>query len=198
MTMPDELYCVKDTMKVGQGIPEGLPGYPHVLLLSGTGRNCGKTTAACRLIHKVRDEGKVIAVKISPHFHGVDYPASLAEKCGDYVIYPENRTDRPKDSSRMLAAGAASVYYIQARNECLLEAWSALSSWLEPGTPTIVEAGGLRQLIDPGVSLLLRHKEQQSRKDNTTGAYTMVITGMQELDSTIKKINFRNGGWMID
>ena len=171
--------------------------HPHVLLLSGTGRNCGKTTAACRLIRKVSDEEKVTAIKISPHFHEVDYPTILAKRFGDYAIYKENRQDRPKDSSRMLAAGADTVYYVQARNECLQEVWSVISGWLDPGKPVIIEAGGLQRLIRPGILFLLRHGDPYKPPTERIDADNYIIAHFEELDSIIRKVIFNNGRWLI-
>jgi hypothetical protein len=171
--------------------------YPNVLLISGSGRDTGKTTLACQLIRKICREEKVTAIKISPHFHEVDYPEALAKQHGDYAIYLERRSDRPKDSSRLLAAGAGTVYYVQARDNCLSDLWSVLYGWLDPQAPIIVESGGLHRLIRPGISISLRHADRDRRKHQSSDADIDIITSLEQLNSSIGRIIFRNGMWML-
>ena len=44
----------------------------NILTISGTGKNVGKTSLACRIIHRLSATHKLTAVKISPHFHWIE------------------------------------------------------------------------------------------------------------------------------
>ena len=41
----------------------------NMVLVSGSGRNCGKTTVACNLITQLSENEFVYGLKITPHFH---------------------------------------------------------------------------------------------------------------------------------
>jgi len=43
--------------------------YPNILLVSGNGRNSGKTTLACKIIERFSKDHEITGLKISPHFH---------------------------------------------------------------------------------------------------------------------------------
>jgi hypothetical protein len=68
----------------------------------------------------------------------------------NYVV-AEDKSLTDKDSSRMLQAGAHRSYYIQARNEHLLEAFGQLLAELDISQPVVVESGGLYDFIEPSV-----------------------------------------------
>ena len=106
--------------------------HSNILTISGTGRNVGKTSLACRIIHKLGRDQRLTAIKISPHFHTVDYPMPLTEKPGAYSLYKEDRKDSGKDSSKMLAAGADQVFYIQTGDDHLNDAWKTGHSGVSP------------------------------------------------------------------
>ena len=56
------------------------PYHPNILTIAGTGRNVGKTTLACSIIKKMALNARITAIKITPHFHKVDYQAMLIKK----------------------------------------------------------------------------------------------------------------------
>ncbi|NJO68933.1 MAG: molybdopterin-guanine dinucleotide biosynthesis protein B [Bacteroidetes bacterium] len=96
---------------------------PNLLLISGTGRNSGKTSLACAIIQKFAAFRPIIAIKIAPHFHEQDQIENYTYKTAEYFITEETRKDTGKDSSRMLAAGAAKSYYITTHDDHLLNAF---------------------------------------------------------------------------
>ncbi len=73
----------------------------NILQISGSGRNCGKTTLGCALIAAF-PALRWIAVKLTPHAHPLDpSPQSSVSS----VAAPAN-----KDTSRFCAAGAIEAY----------------------------------------------------------------------------------------
>jgi hypothetical protein len=127
--------------------------WPNVILVSGTGRNVGKTTLCCRLIREWAAKQDVIAIKITSHQHPVkDNCFYRSEEC---VISEEFRTDTGKDTARMLESGAKRVFYVQTQYDTLKEAWSLLKQYLPRDTKLIIESAALRELIKPGKFIIL-------------------------------------------
>ena len=182
--------------------PPGKTYCPNILTVSGMGRKVGKTTLACSLIKKLSADSKVIGIKISPHFHEVDYHSSLTEKPQSFAVYEEDRSDRGKDSSYMLAAGADKVYYVQTRDEYLEEVWEFLTGLLGKDTPVIIESGRIHDLVQPGISLLLTLQDEHGQipkmeKINSQSDFSEVISEKESFGPIIDRIIYKNGRWII-
>lgn len=172
------------------------PYHSNILTISGTGRNVGKTTLSCGIIKKLGIDQKPTAVKISPHFHKVDYDNSISEDHEAFSIYKEDRYDREKDSSKMLAAGAVRVFYIQAKDNHLADVFRRLSQSIEKDMPVIIESGGIDEIIEPGLSILVTNKD--FKRSNTSGrSPRQLVTYFEHFDQIINKINFKEGNWEI-
>jgi len=61
---------------------------PNILLITGNGKNVGKTTLSCRIIENQNNEYDFIAVKISTHFHEYYYDDKIIFKNDDVIIIP--------------------------------------------------------------------------------------------------------------
>jgi len=170
---------------------------PNVLTISGTGRNVGKTTLACHIIEKMAIRQRITAVKISPHFHDVDYRESIIEMPGKYAVYQEDSSDRNKDSSRMLAAGANQVFYVQAQDDYLKDVWDALTDLHDVQFPVIIESGGMQEVMDPGISLLVTNSKQNTKKISDHPGTIKVIPGEEDFERMINKIGFYAGSWKM-
>lgn len=139
-----------------------MTSFDNLLLISGAGRKTFKTTFACELIRHHRNNG-VVGIKISSHFHTQSSGAlPWKEVPGQYEIYEEHNPDGPRDSNRMLNAGAKKVYYIQCKKEALAEAFQSLLAELAPGCPIVCESGGLADIVRPALHIALKG-------DGTTG-----------------------------
>jgi len=172
--------------------------HSNILTISGTGRNVGKTSLACRIIHKLARTQKLTAVKISPHFHKVDYPDTLFEQPGAYSLYRENKKDRDKDSSKMLAAGADPVYYVQTNDIHLGDAWKKLSELIGDDEPVVIESGGLKELLDPGLSIIITDPESKDGKNRKRSGHEQVQTGSGKFDLLINNISYSQGRWQLN
>jgi hypothetical protein len=171
------------------------PYHSNILTISGTGRNVGKTSLVCSIIHKFSQDQRLTAVKISPHFHPVDYPLPISEKPGAYSLYKENRIDRGKDSSKMLAAGADQVFYIQTGDSHLSTAWKKLSELLSSDAPMLVESGGLEDILKPGLSILVTSHGGMDIKNAGRTSNERIETRIEHFDQIINRIRFMNGSW---
>jgi hypothetical protein len=164
--------------------------HPNILIIHGDGRKSGKTTLACRLISQFQDNG-VIAIKICPHFHITEGLEMLASEQRVFEIYRENSVEGEKDSSRMLAAGAALVLYVQCSDKGLEAAWKELETMLPPDRPVIAESGGLGRLIRPGLAVLVAGSEQNKP---VSGTYD-VKTSLTEMKENMPALTFADGKW---
>ncbi len=172
--------------------------HSNILSISGTGRNVGKTSLACGIIHKLAGTQNLTAVKISPHFHKVDYLNALFEQPGAYSLYRENKKDRDKDSSKMLAAGADPVFYIQTNDMHLNDAWKKLSELIGDDEPVVIESGGLKELLDPGLSIIVMNPQNKDRKKKRRPGGEQVETRFGKFDLLIKNICFKGGSWQLN
>lgn len=137
---------------------------PNLLIIAGTGNKAGKTTLACRIIEKFRDRG-VVAVKITPHFHentpGLE---PVIEKPG-LSVYREKNRSTSKDTSRMLAAGAASAFFAKVTDDTLPEAFLEILKQMPEGAPVVCESPALRYYFDPGLFIVMKTLHADNQKD---------------------------------
>lgn len=149
-------------------------GLSNVLLIAGDGRNVGKTTLGCRIVSRISGEMKVVAVKVSPHFHPLTDSLEVLYHYESIVIGRETNRTSGKDSSRYLNAGAAEVYYVQCKDDGL----NILATWMKdnfaPSIPVICETGGLGTVIEPSYSIFMKSgtgNDEQSLVPNSETIY---------------------------
>ncbi len=165
------------------------------LIISGTGRNCGKTTLACSVVGQFRDLNPV-AVKISPHFHELDEEEDILLRTQDFVLIREHRiTD--KDSSRMLQAGAVESYYIQTADKAVPEVLSELVKRIGSDRPVICESGGLRRVVEPGLFIRMRHAGAGDKAGSDAVPEPDLQGEFQNIPEIIDRLTFNSGAWTI-
>lgn len=170
---------------------------PNWLLISGSGRNVGKTTLICSIIHQLSGLNPV-AVKISSHLHPLPENSDWIIRSEDFSVIRETNINS-KDSSKMLQSGAGTVFYAQGPDSRLPEILSAIYKYTE-NRPTICESGGLRRFIVPGVYLLIKGDENQL----IPGIENLEILADKVLKHTDlkpgefeKKLIYKNNCWII-
>jgi len=136
----------------------------NFMIVSGNGRNTGKTSFVCRIIRSVSKSHALTAIKVSPHLHAARNKEVIIVKNENFVLYEELDRNNSKDSSRMLRAGATKVFYIEAKDTHLKEALKALFENFHIEGPVICESGGLRSLIEPSLFILLNKAGQSEMK----------------------------------
>lgn len=176
-----------------------VPGqYKNLLIIAGTGRNSGKTTLACQVTDTFRQLSPV-AVKISPHFH--EPTAGLLEWHIEegFSIFTENHKEGNKDSSRMLGAGAAKVYYIVCRDEYIKKAFSMVFITLPAGKPVICESPSLAKYIDPGVLFIADSSLPGTKKDLPfeVGKADRVFQPLEK-EADLSGLRFTGGRWVFE
>lgn len=142
----------------------------RLIVITGYGRQSGKTTIACRLIKMLGPAG-VTAVKISPHFHEPQahlLPLPISSR--HYRIWQEMSGDTEKDSSRYLQAGASASYYIQTEENHAHKAFRRLMEKIPAQSAIVCESPSLAARITPDLLIVA-----PERKDVTTTAKTITI-----------------------
>ncbi len=129
--------------------------FKNILLISGTGRNCGKTTMACNIINLMHKKRNVFGLKITPHFHVTSQKQQLVDEGIGYKIFREIDTQSDKDSSRMLRAGAKEVYFIQCVDINLEGMYERMLKLIPAKTPVVCESGSFAKVFKPGLHILL-------------------------------------------
>jgi hypothetical protein len=171
--------------------------YNRLLIIAGTGRGSGKTTLTCLIIKHFRHLGP-LAIKISPHFHAPG--EGLVYLSGDekFNIYRESSLTGGKDSSRMLESGAWAVYYIQAYDSHVLEAFELLEGKLDPGRPVICESPSLARYAMPGVLFITDNDNVENKKDLGDMVH-MADRTINPLagETDLGGLDFSGGGWIF-
>lgn len=171
------------------------------MLVGGTGRNIGKTTAVEQFINKLSSEVPVVGVKVSnmiPHelsFHG-DH-TGVSEK--PFQILEEKETKGRKDSMRFLRAGAYRSFFVVCEDEFLEDAVLELERLLKPGDFVVCESNGLRKIIEPGIFVMIREHDTIINKKNLDFLLRSADEILPALNSDAwwefaEKIRIRNGG----
>lgn len=176
----------------------------NILLISGTGRDTGKTLLATKIIEKFSVMG-ITAIKVSPHFHSLQEQPLLLGIPKFFEVYEETNPIGQKDSSRMLKAGAIKVFYIQCNDKTLERVLSIMIMHLDKDMPIICESGALSKYIIPGIHVLMTpilRKNIGERiaivNDKKMPIGTPNITlNLSNYNTFIKKIKFENGNWYL-
>ncbi len=85
----------------------------NLIIIGGTGQNVGKTEFVCRLIRKIARRYRVVGLKasaIKPQRTRTGGEAN--ERSDEKLLYKEINSSSHKDTSRMLRAGAESVFFL--------------------------------------------------------------------------------------
>jgi len=175
--------------------------YKNILLIAGTGQNVGKTLFASQVIAQQAKDFPVISIKIAPHFHRLNPDAHIIEKGPDYCIIKEINADGNKDSHRFLNAGSKEVYYIQCMDNKLPIVFDKLMKLIPKDSPIICESGGLRQIVKPGIFLMINNTNNKQIKPqalrNRELADKWIEFDEQKFDFDPKKLQFSESGWTI-
>jgi hypothetical protein len=164
---------------------------PKVLLISGNGRDSGKTTLACSLINKFCRQATIIAVKISPHPY---------ENRSSFSITEEDGKNTGKDSSRMLHAGAAKSYFVVSEDSDLPRLLPKLQMICGDAF-VICESGGLRNYVNPGVFIIVnrtgRTDIKQGTLENMNKAHQWMTFDGETFNPGLERFEISNEKWQF-
>lgn len=173
----------------------------NILLIAGTGRNVGKTLFACNLIESLKCKNQVICIKISPHFHEINNKLEILKETKDFLIAKENSVDGGKDSNRLYRSGSNEVYYVQGIDSTLPEILSYFDEIISSEKAIICESGGLRNLVEPGLFIMINKKNNNQIKPRALEykklANKWIEFNGDEFDFDVNKIAFTSNGWEL-
>lgn len=172
--------------------------FENILIVAGSGRNCGKTTFLCSLIEQ-QDEAKIVAVKITPHFHSITHGLILLHETPSFRVFEEKTIDSEKDSSRYLQAGAVQSFYIQTHDDSLADAFQFAKNYFEKDAPVVVESASLAKYIRPALFLFIQKKDEELKESAITVlpmADRVVISDGKQFSFSATQIQFKQT-WKI-
>jgi len=130
-------------------------------LISGSGRNVGKTTLACKIIEALSLKREVTAVKISKHVHLLTEKQKVIFELPGLTIAEELDRESLKDSSRYVQSGAKRSLFVQAEEE----QFSVLAIWLQEHLEgaVVLETGYLGNFLSPSKAFFVEgiHAEKE-------------------------------------
>jgi hypothetical protein len=172
--------------------------FPNFIIISGSGRNVGKTWLAAALIRQFSVEFPVVALKISPHVHDSSGSAELIADTGGSRIFREILPNL-KNSGRFLEAGAAESYFMETDDAHLPEAFQIfLNKCNRLKYPVICESGALTRLVKPGISFfILRESENLPAHKAEIMRLADVVLPAQIFfpPAIIDMVNFTGNSW---
>ena len=180
-----------------------------MLMIGSAASNIGKTELASTLLRKFSKSCNVIGIKVTTIRDKEGQCPRGGEGCGAcsslegvYSIVEEFDSSSEKDTARLLAAGASRVFWLRVREEHLMEGITALLDVIGPDAVSICESNTLRQVVKPGLFLMVGSPNSKNWKSSALGvkkyADRIVISDGSSFDFDPNRIKFINGKWIIN
>jgi len=167
----------------------------NILIIGSTGRNTGKTEFACRIIEKHAKQKEIVGVKVIPVDHNVEKCHRGLDGCGlcdsltgEFEIIEETTTTSPKDTSRMLKAGAIKAYLLILDKNSLELGIDAILNRIPEKAMIVIESNTIRKVVEPGLFIVIKKKSDSWVKPSCAE-----VIGFAD-----KIIEFDNQTWDLD
>lgn len=135
---------------------------PSMLMVGAGDRNAGKTEFVCSLIKKFGSDRKITAIKVTTVHERDGVCPRGGEGCGacsamngNFCIIEETNSRSNKDTGRMLAAGAARVFWLRVLKAHYQEGVTALLSEIGQDSIQVCESNSLRTVVEPGLFFIV-------------------------------------------
>jgi molybdopterin-guanine dinucleotide biosynthesis protein A len=179
-----------------------------MLMIGSTSTSVGKTELACAILGRFGKEHEVVGIKVTTIKDKNGQCPRGGESCGvcsslegNFCITEEYNKDSGKDTSRLLAAGAGRVFWVQVLKDYLSEAMTALSDIIGSETVSICESNSLRQVIEPGLFLIVRNNDSNLWKSSARSvrkyADRIVASNGNSFDLDLNRIELVDGRWNL-
>ncbi len=179
---------------------------PGMIMVGAGDRNVGKTEFICSLISKFCLRHNIIGIKVTAIEQdngscprggaGCGVCATLE---GNFCITEETDSQSNKDTCRMLAAGAAKVFWLRALKTHLKEGITALQNTIGDDVISVCESNSLRQIVEPDLFVMLKRSRaascKASAKEVARYADKTIIFDGSNLDINTDDIEFVAGRW---
>ncbi|MFH0940107.1 MAG: ApaLI family restriction endonuclease [Planctomycetota bacterium] len=200
---------------------------PDTILIGSSGRNSGKTEYACRVVSDLAKSGTVIAVKVTTVRESGGCPRGgsgcgvcgklQAPYCLEEETQPDVRNDpvgavrepslrltQPdarKDTQRLLAAGATTVFWLRVHKQHLEAGLEALFAQIPSGTPIVIESNSARLALEPGLFLIIRDAGAAECKVSCAEvmplADAILDTDGRNWSLDPERLNYNDGRWRV-
>lgn len=182
-----------------------LPGW---LLIGSTGRNTGKTELACAIIRAFCGAYPIVGVKLTAIVEGEATCPRGGGGCGacatlhrDFEICEEHGENTGKDTARMLASGARSVFWVRCRRQRMQAAIAALLTRLGPGVLVVAESNSLARAMEPDLFLMVTNRRSSAAKPTAADvmplADRMIVSAEGAFDLKPHHITVLDGVWHL-
>jgi molybdopterin-guanine dinucleotide biosynthesis protein A len=179
-----------------------------MLMIGSAGANVGKTVLACALIKKFNKSADIIGIKVTTIRAKDGQCPRGGQGCGvcssldgDFYITEETDSNSKKDTARLLAAGAKRVFWLRVLKKGLKEGLTALLDIIGPDAVTICESNSLRQVVEPGLFLMVKARDSKtwksSARDVKEYADEIIVTGPSGFDSDLDRIKLTDRKWTL-
>ncbi len=179
-----------------------------MLMIGSAGRNIGKTELACALVKKFGKTTDITGIKVTTieakdgqcprGGRGCGVCSSLD---GDFWITEETDSNSHKDTARLLAAGASRVFWLRVMKKRLEEGLAALLDIIGPDAVSICESNSLRQVVEPGLFLMVKGRGQEvwksSARETEEYADRIVVAGARGFDFDLDQIKLTDRKWTL-
>ena len=179
-----------------------------MLMIGSAGANIGKTELACALIKKFNKNKDIIGIKVTTIKERDGQCPRGGRGCGvcssmdgNFCITEETGGNSDKDTARLLAAGAGRVLWMRVMKTHLKEGLAALLDKIGADAVSLCESNSLRQVVKPGLFLMVRGKEPRKWKSSADAvkkyADKVVISDGSSFDFDIGRIKLLAGKWVM-
>jgi len=181
---------------------------PDLLLVGGSGRNSGKTELACRIIARHAPSEPVVGLKVTTVERTDGHCPHGGEGCGvcssldrPWIVTREMDSESPKDTCRMLASGARRVHWLRSLRSELVGGATELLENVQPGWVGVGESTSLRQVVEPGLFILVESTESAGLKPSARTvahlADRVVASDGRSFDLELDRISVVDGRWVL-
>jgi len=192
---------------------------PGLLLIGAAARNAGKTEFACRVLSAAGQAGTtysgnvalpwpVVGVKVTTVHEAGGLCPRGGEGCGvcatldtEWCISEETDPARTKDTSRLLRAGAAPVYWLRVLEAGLARGAEALLERLGSSVSWVCESNRLRLVLEPDLFVLVREPGGGAMKPSAASVASLADVVVESDGQTFapapEEISRLDGAWTI-
>jgi len=179
-----------------------------MLMIGSAGVNVGKTELACAIIRKFGKSTPITGIKVTTIKAKDGKCPRGGEGCGvcssldgDFHITEESSKSSGKDTARLLAAGARKVFWLRVMKTHLKEGTTSLLDVVGRGEVMVCESNSLREVVRPGLFLILQGRDSKSWKDSALAvkryADRIVVGDGRGFDFDIDRAKLADGKWTM-
>jgi len=179
-----------------------------MLMIGSAGANIGKTELACALLKKFSKEHNITGIKVTTIKDKDGQCPRGGEGCGvcsslegNFCITEETNKSYDKDTARLLEAGASRVFWMRVLKQHLVEGVNALLDVIGPDAVSICETNSLRQVVEPGLFLMVRKNDSDAWKKTAQQvrdyADRIITSQSSSFDPVLERIKLVGGKWTL-